>query len=197
MLDSKTRQDVEAANTHLDELIFNQGTDMETGEPIETDLLINCGCDATEDDLAMVPPVLFEPVDGPALASNAAALYNMVPPAMNRLVANNVSPGLKTWIFQAESSAPQGGEMTNPAGTYSSPPRVIHSVSELLGGEPEGEEVDEEENDIVEGYFGSNPKKRPIQRQPGDSNLTPRTKKLSRQGDLGSRYDLTGTSRDL
>jgi len=161
----------------------------QSGPPIA-----NCGCDATAEDLEMLPPTLFPTRDGPQLAREASEAYNMLPGQhMRQAVFNAASPALATWAAQANGT---GGPGTNPAGQYGPPPRVVHSVSELLGNEPEGEEVgEEEEGGIVSQYFNPDTHKIDVQRGAQDSSLSPRVKRLTRRAADLDRTDAMGSGR--
>jgi hypothetical protein len=165
--------------------------------PISGSPIANCGCDADDEDLQMLPPKMFHDHDGPAKACQAAAVYNMAPRTMSRVVANNVSPGLAAWTAQAKSD-PTGIGGTNPAGQYGSAPRTVHSVSELLGDEVEGEEVDEDAEEetanLVDEYFNPDTHKIDVSRTPQDANLSPRVKKLQKTQSAFGDVDLMGSS---
>ena len=216
MLDPRIENEI----VHANQFVVNDLTDMESGEPVcntcavencaarnRREHVIECGdhkpifgspiqnCAGEEvvSD-AMIPPSMFPTRDGPQLAREASEAYNMLPGQyMRQAVFNAASPALATWAAQANGT---GGPGTNPAGQYGPPPRVVHSVSELLGNEPEGEELgEEEEGDIVSQYFNPDTHKIDVQRGAQDSSLSPRVKRLTRRAADLDRTDAMGSGR--
>jgi len=220
VLDQKIRRQIEEANVRVGELVLNSWADSQSGQPVRLcdscahddcavqnrhqEMVVDCGdyvgvfggspimnCAGEEvvSD-AMIPRSMFRAHDGPTLARQAASQYSMLPPRMDAIVNNAASFAVVGAVHRGELGA------NNPGGQYGPPPRVVHSVSELLGNEPEGEELgEEEEGDIVSQYFNPDTHKIDVQRGAQDSSLSPRVKRLTRRAADLDRTDAMGSGR--
>jgi len=224
VLDQKIRRQIEEANVRVGELVLNSWADSQSGQPVRLcdscahddcavqnrhqEMVVDCGdyvgvfggspimnCAGEEvvSD-AMIPRSMFRAHDGPTLARQAASQYSMLPPRMDAIVNNAASFAVVGAVHRGELGA------NNPGGQYGPPPRVIHSVSELLGSEPEGEEMPEEQGDLVDEFFNptsapTDTRKVPIGRRPQDPNLSPRVRKLTRRAVGTDKMDLEGSRR--
>src|SRR3989339_778867 len=134
---------LEEVDRHV--LVFNEATDRdgvpmswrdERGEPCFNQAGERQPCDCQDSEMGMPGPLDPLVTDGPLPGD---ADYDMIPPSARDFISN-ASPVLLGSFAQRVG---EGGG-TNPAGQYGSAPRVVHSVSELMGedGDDEDSEMD-------------------------------------------------------